>query len=1423
MPRDLEFQQMTIIQVFQIITKADVNSSSERKANDSILRRVTNTVSGLFSNSSWSEWLKGSGPSTTPDDRQDSFYNNSGCFSSSASNFPETMKEKHLNQLYPEEGIADTIDNEVAGLSTSQPASIENSWAPLKNIIPPFKEDQSFMASTPSLSPYLMKRGNEDLLGDPMLLKPSTSNFHSELLPPRDDSDNTLKHSFIETHAENYNCQTNGSISSFPSSRKRIREPMEGEMKNGDINVSASKKRSLTHSQMFTEDAEESVEQMTRKRPRFSISTYGSPLYSKIAEEEPSFSIFYPGKIMYGGASNHRRKRNRVIPRKICPRTPTTVSANDDDHSDGGLSSAARRILDCIDKISTPLSDSKRAFQFSVPRDFSFNSSSFVADFHKNRPIVKMNTLAKDSPPVTKLLTPSKVKITKNFSSLFAPKSDETETSLKEASYEVKHKEVKPDSKSDSSSVKIVSQQKTSESFITKEKELNEVSFRFPGVEQNSSFVSSNNASKSSSKWDSSAVSSTPYKFDAQKSNIVNDQNQDSVIFPKTKENLPLKAKNSALDNVDYKFSNPSVVSDLSLLEKMPSTSIEFRFSQPINEAELTSSKEGSMPDIKKSGLIIKKSKWDCDTCLLQNDESVTKCAACEAPKPQKSKVPESVTTSQNWGCAFKKPEGSWECESCLLLNKSDQESCVACFTPKPKKESNIQEVSSDKKLVSYSGSWGEAFKRPEGLWDCPKCLLQNKASVDVCASCEAPKSFKNNSGINPAKSSLNNWGEAFKPSEGSWVCESCLVHNTSNCSNCLCCKSAKPKSENESKRKSSTEMSPLSFDTSKNKTTPKHQDDLKSKENVWICPECFITNNSFDGKCISCKYLRPNSSSDSPKQNKISLSGSFPSQFLKGKDEWECETCCVRNKNSKQKCQSCDTPRASLGHSDIVSEALTGNFKFDANPKSKTNDPSSTFKFGIAPDAIKEKSSGFSFGVNPVPSKNENPIGSNVELEKSSGFSFGINTSLPKEEKPSNSNLNVNSSKELKSDFTFGVNPSKDIKLSFGVNSSNDIKSDTLAFGVDATPSKNEKSNSLNVEANQGSTKEATTGGFSFGVPVSTSGFSFGVLQGFQVLQILKLCSLPSKEPSKPITFDITGVKSSNENTFGKPATSSILQLPVENKASPTSITSSSGSLMSSNLIFGATPASTVSLVSPSNVSDSVSTTTTSTTSFSFFKPSVPTMVTKPAETVTSSQESKSNAIFQFGSTLSNTQNSGTKFEFPKLDNSNMKNSSDFFSQGFPKVNPTSFNFFGNSGSTQSVDNKPSIPSFGDSKPPLFGESKTPSFGESKSTSSLFVFGNNDVKSQNTGFSFGKPETSKATPNVPTFGGFGSSLSQPFKFGQQEPSPMMQTMNKNTETAAPSSFNYNVDMQNPFNATSSVGPQKSSRITRKAHRRLKS
>ncbi|XP_066562087.1 E3 SUMO-protein ligase RanBP2 [Amia ocellicauda] len=87
---------------------------------------------------------------------------------------------------------------------------------------------------------------------------------------------------------------------------------------------------------------------------------------------------------------------------------------------------------------------------------------------------------------------------------------------------------------------------------------------------------------------------------------------------------------------------------------------------------------------------IKKEGQWDCDSCLVRNDGSATKCVSCQAPckasaftfgiPSDKGKMPpQSELASQ-----FAKKDGEWDCDTCLVRNLGSSAACVSCQTPNP-------------------------------------------------------------------------------------------------------------------------------------------------------------------------------------------------------------------------------------------------------------------------------------------------------------------------------------------------------------------------------------------------------------------------------------------------------------------------------------------------------------------------------------------------------------------------------------------------------------------------------------------------------------------------------------------------------------------------------------------------------------------
>lgn len=114
------------------------------------------------------------------------------------------------------------------------------------------------------------------------------------------------------------------------------------------------------------------------------------------------------------------------------------------------------------------------------------------------------------------------------------------------------------------------------------------------------------------------------------------------------------------------------------------------------------------------------------------------------------------------------------------------------------------------KNVPEITSNWGDKFKPKPGCWECTMCYIRNEATSDICCACHSPKepistkvdnkpSLGHQTSFNfvmPVKSAVSNWGDKFKPKEGTWECNQCLIRNESNVSQCSACNNPRdPKS----------------------------------------------------------------------------------------------------------------------------------------------------------------------------------------------------------------------------------------------------------------------------------------------------------------------------------------------------------------------------------------------------------------------------------------------------------------------------------------------------------------------------------------------------------------------------------------------------------------------------------------------------
>ncbi|XP_036394797.1 nuclear pore complex protein Nup153 isoform X2 [Megalops cyprinoides] len=233
---------------------------------------------------------------------------------------------------------------------------------------------------------------------------------------------------------------------------------------------------------------------------------------------------------------------------------------------------------------------------------------------------------------------------------------------------------------------------------------------------------------------------------------------------------------------------------------------------------------------------------WSCETCLLSNSPSLTKCAACNAEQPSAGSAPSESDSKPTpapsaqagappvgLGTLFAPAAGSWECDTCLVQNKPDVVKCVACETRKTGtgvKPALTAPAFGETQAAAASSSssgggtttntpssglfgFGDKFKKPEGTWECDTCMLENKPQDSKCVSCQstkpgasAPSAAPSSTEAAPAPAggTLLGFGDKFKKAEGAWDCDVCCVQNGADALKCVACQSDKPGAKVEPK-----------------------------------------------------------------------------------------------------------------------------------------------------------------------------------------------------------------------------------------------------------------------------------------------------------------------------------------------------------------------------------------------------------------------------------------------------------------------------------------------------------------------------------------------------------------------------------------------------------------------------------------------
>ncbi|XP_029897546.1 nuclear pore complex protein Nup153 isoform X1 [Aquila chrysaetos chrysaetos] len=1139
------------------------------------------------------------------------------------------------------------------------------------------------------------------------------------------------------------------------------------------------------------------------KKPAFNLSAFGSPSpslgnTSVFKTSQLGDSPFYPGKTTYGGAAAAARETKARLAPYQPPVRRQMKAKQANVQSYGVTSSTARRILQSLEKMSSPLADAKRipssvSSPLSSPVDRSvLNITSFQS---------KRKQMESQHPPVQKLVTPKAISLSVSRTQYFKPSlTPATDSSKIHQRLDVKHKGMREKSFPAEQQVKPSESNLTYPTFGTpasnglssgggvggggkmrRERGVHYISK--PGQEQQEveepvlpkvplPISTASLPSFNFSFLGSSSVSSSPSSVSTAAMNKV--QPASNVGSPVFRFSSPIVKSTEAevlppLSQIGFTFSVPVVKSaELSGSSDTPVTSLLTLDTTTVNSTSNKKKKEEEYDGPSKPAKVLK--EGSVLDILKSPGFMAVKTHSSTSAQPVTSTVVYTRPAISSFSAGKDTPKQAssfWHSDTYdpCLQNQTTDGKCVTCEGAKVSTvESTKQTISSSqcvasKAAVPTAGTLGfeDKFKTASNTWDCDTCLVQNKPEATKCIACETPKPgtgvmpaltlpvvTDNSVTVTSSSSSTDTtvtmgFGDKFKKPKGSWDCAVCLVPNKAEDNKCVACQSEKPGSSVPV-----TSSSVSAFSASAGGFLD--LDKFKKPEGSWDCEVCLVQNKAEATKCIACESAKPGTKAELKGFGTaaVSTNAAMPS-FTFGVQSSSSESSHTLGSTGNFKFGEQGSFKFGIASESASSNTVTGGFKFPAS--------SGDFKFGVSSsdskseDSKKEsKSNSFTFGLpttsSQAPSTFQFGTASLGQQEKKEepvlgGFGFGTS---------STSSIATNDNKTGVSGFTFGTVAEKE------------VASPALAF----KKSDEKKDETL-----------STKGGFSFGSVESAPASQF-VLGRTEEKQDSVTSAAPitfgkkadNEELKAQPIFSAGTAEHTKEESTAKPIFNFSFVKPSEKETEQAKPSFAFGAQTSTSDQGAAKPS--FSFLSSSSSSTVIP--TTSANSSSVFGSTIsssnpqpvpaPFVFGQPSNTVSSSvfgNSAESAASQSFGFSQENkpaTTSSSTGTALASF----------LFGSGASSTNAATPGFTFGATTTSSSTGSSSSFLFGSGPPapaagPAFGASQPPAFGQSQGSS------------QPSAPSFGSLSTTLfsagAQPAPPAFGSVTSST-QPSVFGQQ-------------------------------------------------------
>ncbi|KAM6281671.1 nuclear pore complex protein Nup153 isoform 3-T3 [Porphyrio hochstetteri] len=1173
------------------------------------------------------------------------------------------------------------------------------------------------------------------------------------------------------------------------------------------------------------------------KKPAFNISAFGSlspSLGSTSIFRTMQFgdSPFYPGKTTYGGAAAASRPtRTRIAPyeppvrRQVKPKQASAQSF-------GVTSTTARRILESLEKMSSPLADAKKIpSPVSSPLSSPVDTTLLSMTSYQSR----RRQVESQHPPVRKLVIPKAISETVYFKPSLTPATDSRRIRQR---VDTEHRGLREENSPAEQRVK------PSESNLTYPK------FSAPasnGLSSGGGLPSGGGGGKMRRERGAHYISKPGQE----------QQEVEEPVLPK----VPLPISTASLPSFSFSFhpsntvsSSPSTISTATMNKVQPASNVGspvFRFSPPIvksTEAEvLPPSATGftfSVPVAKSAEL---SGSTDTPvTSLLTLDT-----ATVNSTSKRKEEKQEYDGTA--------KPAKALKEGSVLDILKSPGFASVKTHSSASAQPVTSTEVYTRPAISSFSAGKDTSKQAPSfGQSDTHDPGLQNKTTDDKCVTCQAAEVSTVESTKQTISSSQCVASKAAVPPAGGmgfedilktppnmWDCDTCLVQNKPEATKCVACETPKPGTgvmpaltlPVVTDNSVTVTSSSSSTDTT---VTMGFGDKFKKPKGSWDCAVCLVLNKAEDSKCVSCQSEKPGSSvpvTSSSVSAFSSTSGGFLGldKFKKPEGSWDCEVCLVQNKAEATKCVSCESAKPGtkaelkgLGTAVVSTSAAMPSFTFGVQSSSSESSHtlSSTgnfkfgeqgsFKFGIASESASSNnvtggfkfpscSGDLKFGVSSSDSKSED----SKKGGKSNSFTFGLpstSSQTPSTFQFGTASLGQQEKKEepVLGGFAFGTNSTSSI-------ATNENKTGVSGFTFGSVAEKEVASTVLAFKKSDEKKDEtlSTKGGFSFGTvePAPASQFVLGRTEEKQdsvtSTPPLAFGKQADKEEIKAQPIFSAGVaEHTKEESTAKPVFNFSFAKPSDKETEQAKPSFAFGAQTSTSDQGAAKPS--FSFLSSSSSSTVVPTTSANSSgvfgsAISSSNPQpVPTpfVFGQPSNTVSSSvfgNSAESAASQSFGFSQENKPATTTSSTGTGL-------SSFLFSSGASSTNAANSGFTFGTTTTSSSTGASSSFLFGS------GPSSAPAAGPAFGAGQQPTFGQNQGSSQPSAPSFGSLSTplfsAGAQPAPHAFGSVTSST-QPSVFGQQ--ATQQPGFGSGTPSASGSLFQFGSNTSN-FNFPSTPG-----------------